>query len=350
MSAIPVTHFTHCHIDLLSVRAGEPVRVDGWIFHPDSAIARVDLSLQGKPWTSTNFFYERPDVEAAFGSTTGSGPAIARCGFSVTAPWPTGATADEGIIVDLAPFGADGQPLGPWRTYHPRDDRAQEVPESPLHLQERIGGSKDFLNIGIGLAHLIINCVGKYRPAFEKETILDWGCGCGRVIAQLMKMVPPQNLHGCDIDAEAIEWDRLHIRGPQFSRIAPYPPTDYAAQSFDVIYGISVMTHLSEETQFLWLKELQLIARPGAILALSVIGENLRRSNMPASLAAEFAEKGFAAFVPGYSDSLRELSHENYYIETFHSPAYIAAHWAEYFDVLEYLETKHQDIVILGAR
>lgn len=216
-------------------------------------------------------------------------------------------------------------------------------------IQERIGGSKDFLQVGIGIANLIMNCVGKYKPDFENEKILDWDCGCARVIAQLMKFVPAENLAGCDIDAEAVAWDCENVPGPTFTHLAPYPPTVYDPQSFDVIYGISVMTHLAEETQFLWLKELQRIARPNAIIALSVMGENLRKSNMPASLTGEFAEKGFAAFVPNYSDFLTEFSHPEYYLEAFHSPSYIARRWGKYFEVLEYVETKHQDIVILRA-
>ncbi len=350
MSEIAISHFARSYIDLLAATADGMLRVDGWIFHEDSPIARLDISLQGQPWGSTQTFHDRPDVQAAFVPSMGPCPHMIRSGFSVTAPLPPGLDPNAGIVVELAPFRPDGTPLGPWRTHRPGKERATNTTEPPLHLQERIGGSKDFASVGSGIANLIINCVGKYKPAFEQEKTLDWGCGCGRVIAQLMHFVPPANLSGCDIDAEAIAWDRANIPGPTFAPIAPYPPTDYAAQSFDVIYGISVMTHLAEETQFRWLEELRRIARPRAIVALSVIGENLRGSNMPTSLAPEFAEKGFAVFVPNYSELLTEFSHGGYYLESFHSPAYIAAHWSKYFDVLEYVETGHQDLVVLLAR
>jgi hypothetical protein len=89
---------------------------------------------------------------------------------------------------------------------------------------------------------------------------------------------------------------------------------------------------------------------PDAILALSVIGQNLRETNMPASLAAEFAVKGFAAFVPGYSGILSESAPAGDYQEAYHSVEYIRKTWSEYFEVLEYVETKHQDIVLLKAR
>ena len=217
----------------------------------------------------------------------------------------------------------------------------------PCIFKSVIGGSKDFINTAAQIATIFMTYVGKYKPIFESGDILDWGCGCGRVITQLMKFVSPNRLYGCDIDSAAIEWDKQNLQGPSFTRVDPYPPTNYPDCSFDVIYGISVMTHLDENTQMLWLRELKRIARPNAIVALSVVGEKLRATNMPASLANEFAEKGFAAFVPYYSDWLSEFSHQEYYQEAYHTLDYITTNWGRYFDVVEYVETKFQDLVIL---
>jgi ubiquinone/menaquinone biosynthesis C-methylase UbiE len=204
--------------------------------------------------------------------------------------------------------------------------------------------------MGANAASLILTYIGKYKRVSDSDLILDWGCGCGRVVTQLMKFVSPERLHGCDIDSEAIAWNKQNIRGPNFTCVNPYPPTPYGDGTFDIVYGISVMTHLEEQTQMHWLKELKRITQPGAILALSVMGEKLRTTNMPASLASEFGEKGFVSFVPTYSKLLTGFSHEEYYREAYHSLDYIESNWSRYFDVVEYIETKHQDVVILRAR
>jgi 2-polyprenyl-3-methyl-5-hydroxy-6-metoxy-1,4-benzoquinol methylase len=195
-----------------------------------------------------------------------------------------------------------------------------------------------------------MTCVSKYKSVTAAHKILDWGCGCGRVIREMVKFVLPSRLTGCDIDTEAIAWAETHIPGPTFDRINPYPPTAYSTGAFDVIYGISVMTHLDEQTQLLWLEELSRIASAGGIVALSVIGENLRKRNMPPELARTFHETGFASFVPSYSSMLEPFSHESYYRETYHSFAYIERTWGKFFDILECFETKHQDILILRVR
>ena len=348
MSQIPITPVTRGHIDLFQAQAGGQAQLRGWIFREDTPIDRIDITLQNKPWISSLQLYERPDLKTAFESVIDPCPHISRSGYDVTAPLPMGVEANARTIVGFVPYTAHSLRLDPLQTYcWSCQDELDHAPKPPVHLQERVGGSKDFLSAAAQIPSLILTCAGKYKPVLECEMILDWGCGCGRVITQMMKFVPPERLYGCDIDSEALGWDRQNIHGPSFTRVDPYPPTPYSDASFDLVYGISVMTHLDEETQLRWLQELKRITRSGAILALSVIGERLRSERMPASLVHEFAEKGFASFVPDYSDLVREFSHQAYYQEAYHTVDYIASNWGRYFDVLEYVETKHQDIVIL---
>ena len=350
-SRVPVTPLIHGHLDLFAALESGQARLRGWVFRADTPIETVDISLSGKPWVSAFRLQERPDVRAAYEPTLGPTPHLTWSGFDLTAPLPPGLRADSATIVSLTPHRSDGLSLDSLHTYFLDLPAAlAHEPQPPPHLQERVGGSDNFVQVASQLTTLLLTCIGKHKPLWEPAEILDWGCGCGRIVAQLRKLVVPEKLHGCDIDAAAIAWDQEHLAGPHFTRIKPYPPTPYPDKSFDVVYGISVMTHLDEEAQLAWLKELQRITRPGAILALSVIGHDLRGTNMPADLAPTYAEKGFAAFVPGYSDLLAEFSHPGYYKEAYHSLDYIVSTWGRFFEILEYVETRHQDIVLLRAR
>jgi SAM-dependent methyltransferase len=336
------------HIDLFQPLEDGQAQLRGWIFREDTAINRVDIRLHGKAWMEGIQLGNRPDVKDAYEPLIGSRPHLSRSGFDVTALLPEGFETAANTIIEITPYTPTGRRLDPLLTHFcPFNDEVKASPMPPVALQERVGGSSDFIQIGAHAATSIMTYVSKYKPDFLRAKILDWGCGCGRVIAQILRFVPATQLHGCDIDAAAIEWNQQNIPGPEFTRVAPYPPTPYPDDVFDVVYGISVMTHLSEETQKLWLKELKRITRSGAILALSVIGEQLRATNMPASLADDFTKNGFASFVPYYSDMLSEFSHQGYYQEAYHTLDYILRNWTSYFEVLEYVESKHQDIVIL---
>jgi SAM-dependent methyltransferase len=48
----------------------------------------------------------------------------------------------------------------------------------------------------------------------------------------------------------------------------PYPD-----QSFDLVYGLSVFTHLDESLQHRWIRELLRVLRPGALLYLTLNGK-----------------------------------------------------------------------------
>ena len=348
MSKVPITPVVRGHIDLLESRENKQAYIGGWIFRLDTPIERIELALQGRPWATFGPLYERADVKDAYIPLLGPCPHLLSTGFALIAPVPEGIEVDSRTVVEITPYTPDGLRLDPLLTYFcDYQDELKNAPQPPVHLQERVGGSVDFLSVAVQTASLVMTGVGKYKPIFESGDILDWGCGCGRVITQLMKFVSPQRLYGCDIDSVAIAWDKENLKGPSFTRIHPYPPTSYPDRSFDVIYGISVMTHLDEDTQMLWLSELERIARPGAIIALSVLGERMKKTNMPPSLEKDLADKGFVAFVPNYSDLLTEFSHQGYYQEAYHTLDYITANWGRYFEVVEFVETKFQDLVIL---
>ena len=339
---------THGHLDRLDWQEDCQVRIAGWIFCEDVALEHIDVALGGQPWLFSVPLRERSDVIAAYRPLIGDRPHLAWSGFDVMAPPPEGVSARSPAVVTVTPHGEDGSTQDSFVTYSA--DGSAGAPQPPLHLQDRVGGSKNFAEVARQLTSMLLTCIGKWKSVFAAERILDWGCGCGRVIGQLMRLLPPQKLYGCDIDTEAIEWDQANLWGPSFTRIEPYPPTPYPDGSFDIVYGISVMTHLVEETQHEWLKELQRITRPDAVMALSVIGRDLRTTRMPASLQTAFAEKGFAAFVPDYSSMLADFSHPGYYQEAYHSIDYISSVWSEYFELLEYVETGHQDLILLRSR
>lgn len=348
MARIPITSLTHGHIDHFGATTDGVATISGWVFRETDALDRVDITLNQKPWQQGLELFDRPDVPAAYESFLGFRPHLTKSGFSLTRPLPPGVTNLAQTVIEITPYTSSGQRLDSFVShFRPADDQAASSPLPPLELQDRVGVSHNFSVISAGLASLIIMQMQKYKLDFLSSRILDWGCGCGRVISQLLKFVRPDCLYGCDIDTEAIQWDQQNLPGPTFTRIDPYPPSNYPSHFFDSIYGISVMTHLNEETQLRWLRELKRISAPGAVLALSVIGRSLRQTNMPVSVADAFNTKGFASWIPSYSKSLDDFSHPEYYQESYHSLEYIENTWGMYFEVLEYAEAGHQDIVLL---
>ena len=109
------------------------------------------------------------------------------------------------------------------------------------------------------------------RPA-KGVTILDWGCGHGRVTRHFIQNWPEARVCGTDIDAENIAWCRRNLDAKSFSVAPLWPPLSYREGSFDAVFAISVMTHLTAEAQEAWLAELVRILKPGGLALLTFSG------------------------------------------------------------------------------
>ncbi len=117
----------------------------------------------------------------------------------------------------------------------------------------------DFLRVGEGCTRHLMHILNAYSLNGRCQiSVLDFGCGCGRTIRWLRNNQQWQ-LHGCDIDAEGVNWCRSHLSSMTFATTPAMPPLPYSNAAFDVVYCISVFTHLNEDMQNGWLQELHRI-------------------------------------------------------------------------------------------
>ena len=126
-----------------------------------------------------------------------------------------------------------------------RDGRA-DLP--PARLRVRVAGTADlawFIEGGRLAAETVRAAAERHgRPVEELEALLDFGCGCGRVLRHWRELSGA--VHGSDADREAVEWCRTHLPFARTAPNDPAPPLAYAEGSFDLVYAFSVLTHLPE--------------------------------------------------------------------------------------------------------
>jgi SAM-dependent methyltransferase len=79
--------------------------------------------------------------------------------------------------------------------------------------------------------------------------------------------------YGTDYNKEYISWCQKNITNVHFKTNNLNPPLAFENDMFDVIYGISIFTHLTEELHFKWFNELIRVLKPGGILFLTLHGE-----------------------------------------------------------------------------
>lgn len=107
--------------------------------------------------------------------------------------------------------------------------------------------------------------------------ILDWGCGPGRLIRHMGALAGDGvELYGTDYNAATIAWCKSNLPGIRFNQNSLVPALPYPDNYFDVVYGISIFTHLSEAMHRGWMAELQRVTAPSGVLYLTTQGSAFR--------------------------------------------------------------------------
>jgi len=107
----------------------------------------------------------------------------------------------------------------------------------------------------------------------EFERILDFGCGCGRVL-RFWKDLTSTGIYGTDYNPSLIRWCMENLPFATFSLNTACDRTSFSDNFFDLVYAISVFTHLSGEMQYFWLDELIRITEPGGYIIITVHGKS----------------------------------------------------------------------------
>jgi SAM-dependent methyltransferase len=183
----------------------------------------------------------------------------------------------------------------------------------------------------------------------QRLVVLDFACGPGRVIGELAAAAKCCEMHGSDIDVEAIEWARKNLAAvARFAINTPAPPTAYASGMFDVIYSVSLFTHLDAPAQHQWLAEMARLLKPGGLLLATTHGRCATGSCTEAEFAA-LARDGFV-YRTDRKGRFKVDGLPDFYQTTFHTVEYVRRHWGRHLEVVEHIEgglNGHQDIVVL---
>ena len=160
----------------------------------------------------------------------------------------------------------------------------------------------------------------------EGRRLLDFGCGAGRTLSHFLDQADSAEIWGCDIDAESIDWLQRNLCPPLHAlRNEAEPALPFADGHFDLVWALSVFTHLVD-TWAPWLLELHRVLADDGILIATTIGP--RHSE-------HFAEEGWDEDRIGMNALRHWASWEAGGPVVLHSTWWLRAHWGRAFEVLE---------------
>jgi SAM-dependent methyltransferase len=226
------------------------------------------------------------------------------------------ALATKSEIMRTGANAGDGLPLPPARL------RAQAGP--------RHADAAFFLRSGRRHAGLIRKLLQDAGSALEEfDAILDFGCGCGRVMRHWAAL-PATRVHGCDVNPKMVEWCRAHLPFVDAVVNDASPPLPHESSSLDLVYAFSVFTHLTEEAQKAWIRECFRVLKPEGYLLLSTLGEHYLS-------LGRLTPSERASFLNGELVVLYEHSSGTSLCSAYHPPEYVRLKLAADFELVSFL-------------
>ncbi|HRV59941.1 MAG: class I SAM-dependent methyltransferase [Solirubrobacterales bacterium] len=203
-------------------------------------------------------------------------------------------------------------------------------PFPPLDLANRVSSlpdGPDAMNhyewLGL-MASQSINAALPDDWTWEGKRLLDFGCGAGRTLRHFLDVSGKAEVWGCDIDAPSIEWMQENLCPPLNAvTCREEPPLEFESGSFDLIWAVSVFTHLAE-TSAEWMLEMHRLLKPEGILIASFMG---RLTHEPLT-GQPWDESGTGIKVIGL-DNPWDLGGPS----VFMSDWWVREHWGRAFEV-----------------
>lgn len=353
------------HFDGLSF-SGKTFEGFGWIFRRPYKIDRATLFIDGSYCAECDPM-DRPDVAETCRWASESRPFGFR--FSVS---PTSFQKITCTRLDVIGY-AGRRPVARVSTFCPSlgDDN---LPLPPPALAERVSGvAGDLFRLqGLKMFTDLVDVLQRYAIP-RRGRLLDWGCGCARVLRWFFLREEYQILNtkdastepslpvGCDVDPEAVQWCRANVNA-SFALVPFDPPTEVPRGAYDLVLACSVLTHLDRARQARWLEEVFQWMAPGGYFVASTNAEFAFRSKHP-----ELQPEGFGKFIERWvprlyrprvvrgilddmpDPSIRWFVPEQEYRMVFQSRAYTEELCARFFEVIGYVECGldgFQDVVV----
>lgn len=180
--------------------------------------------------------------------------------------------------------------------------------------------------------------------SFAGKRVLDFGCGSGKVMRHFLAEAEDCDLWGCDIDERSIEWINSELH-PPLSAFAngETPPLEQPSESFDLVWSVSVFTHLTDHWAR-WLSELHRVLKPDGLAIISFLGGAMYEVWNDEPWDPD--RIGMTVLNHGQDWELGGPT-------VFHSPWWLREHWGRAFEIVDMREgsaPREHGLVLLRRR
>lgn len=232
-------------------------------------------------------------------------------------------------------------------------DRFFSLPPSGNMMQEGPDGQGVFIRGGNRMSAVVAAAVNVFLPTqdWDSMNILDFGCGNGRVAMPLNFHYGRPNFC-CDVDPAVVAHLGRNLPKAEVVVSPFFPPTQFPPDFFDVIYSISIFTHLPGGSQQAWLEEFFRMVKPGGLALISTSGYRELASRRERKMAhwVDVSDQDLEREGMIFHPSAKPPGVSGDYGYAAHSPSWVRDNWSKRFSYLGCWERSiegYQDLHIL---
>lgn len=226
-------------------------------------------------------------------------------------------------------------------------ERAAPLPPRPLALRAGVPDPAKVIDsyraVGRDSRTTILELLGD-GWSWEGKRALDFGCGSGKVLRHFLPEARECELWGCDIDEPSIAWLQRELSPPLHPFLnGEAPPLDQPGGKFDLVWSVSVFTHLTDHWAG-WLAELHRVLAPDGLAIISFLG----RAMYEVWTGSKWDEDEIGMTVLNHGQDW-ELGGPT----VFHSPWWLREHWGRAFEIVQMREgaaPREHGLVVLRRR
>lgn len=222
-------------------------------------------------------------------------------------------------LTELPGFLVMNYILGPDRLYEyahtsgllDPDLRAVAPPIPPEELRLGTAPTEEAIFLWTGGVDLdiFLNIYAKHgmAPKNDPISVLDFGCGCGR-LSRYFEGSNGYRVSATDIEPTLVEWCRSNLKRVDTRLNGPESPAPFDAGTFDLIYSLSIFTHLPRHLAEAWLADFARMTKPGGLLIVTTHGDRALSTIQGSALHREM----FGVTTPEVDALRQRLTDERY--------------------------------------
>ncbi|MDP3403893.1 MAG: class I SAM-dependent methyltransferase [Brevundimonas sp.] len=177
------------------------------------------------------------------------------------------------------------------------------------------------------------------------HSILDFGCGAGRILDALD--FGSARVAACDVGIDVATFSKGAFPAVDVRHTGMAPPLPFENGAFDLVYSFSVFSHLTRSGEDAWLEELSRVGGDRCAYLITVHGDWMIEATLEGEEQETALRDGFFYKIV-HNRNQTGIDFPEDYEASYHTSQYIREHWSKWFEIIDVVKGENPRRYLFG--